>query len=224
MKLFRWLLPAVFLLIACAQEILTNDSVVKMVKSGLGESLILTMVQSQPGKYTLSPDELIKLKQAGVSEKILAAMAAKGSNATSTTAAAPAVTATTDPDIPQGIDVGVYYKKGGKWEEMLPEVVNWKTGGVLKHMASAGIVKGDVNGNIQGPHSRNSTASPVEVVIYMREGTAITEYQLIHLRENSNYREFRTVTGGVFHESGGATRDIIPFEGQKIGNRMYKVV
>lgn len=224
MKSFRWLLPAVFLLIACAQEILTNDSVVKMVKSGLGESLILTMVQSQPGKYTLSPDELIKLKQAGVSEKILAAMAAKASSGTSTTAAAPTVTVTTDPDIPQGIDVGVYYKKGGKWEEMLPEVVNWKTGGVLKHMASAGIVKGDVNGNIQGAHSRNSAASPVEVVIYMREGTAITEYQLIHLRENSNYREFRTVTGGVFHESGGATRDIIPFEGQKIANRMYKVV
>ena len=26
------------------------------------------------------------------------------------------------------------------------------------------------------------------------------------------------------HESGGATRDLIPFEGKKIGNRMYKVL
>jgi len=210
---------------ASAQDNLTNESILKMVKSGLGESLIVSMVQSQPGRYALNPDELVKLKEAGVSEKILAAMIAKTSGTTTPAASAPSSAATpADLDIPQGIDVGVYYKKGEKWEEMLPEVVNWKTGGVVKHVASVGIVKGDVNGNVQGSHSRNSVKSPVEVLIYAREGVAITEYQLIHLRENSNYREFRTVTGGVLHESGGATRDLIPFEGKKVANRMYKVV
>jgi hypothetical protein len=107
---------------------------------------------------------------------------------------------------------------------MLPEVVNWKTGGVFKRVATAGIVKGDVNGNIQGAHSRNSLKSPVEVLIYTHEGIAVTEYQLLRLRENSNYREFRTVTGGVMHESGGATRDLVPFEGKKVASRMYKVL
>ena len=118
----------------------------------------------------------------------------------------------------------MYYKKAGKWEEALPEVVNWKTGGVVKSIASAGIVKGDVNGRIQGPHSRNSVASPLEFLIYTPEGTAITEYQLLHLREEKDAREFRTVTGGVLHVSGGATRDVVPFEGKKIANRTYKVV
>ena len=107
---------------------------------------------------------------------------------------------------------------------MLPEVVNWKTGGVVKHIATVGVVKGDVNGHIQGAHSRNSTTSPVEALICVSEGVAITEYQLIHLRETGDSREFRTVTGGVFHESGGATRDAIPFEGKKVANRMYKVL
>ena len=35
------------------------------------------------------------------------------------------------------------------------------------------------------------------------EGTAITEYQLLRLRDAKDGREFRTVTGGVMHVSGG---------------------
>lgn len=220
MKTF-WLLFAVVLL-AGAQEALTNDAVVKMVQSGLGEGLVISMIQGQPGKYSLSPDELLKLKNAGVSEKILAAMASKGSGSGSP--ATPSSATAGDADIPQNIDIGVYYKKNGAWEEMLPEVVNWKTGGVLKHIATVGVVKGDVNGHIQGGHSRNSLKSPIEALIYAPEGTAITEYQLIRLHETGDSREFRTVTGGVMHESGGATRDLVPFEGKKAASRMYKVL
>jgi hypothetical protein len=214
-----------FAFLAGAQDVLTNDSIVKMVKSGLGENLIVSMVQGQPGKYSLNLDELLKLKTAGVSEKILTAMASKGSGSGNPSrGAAPSDVAPGDPDIPQGIDIGVYYKKGGKWEEMLPEVVNWKTGGVLKNIATAGVVKGDVNGHLPGAHSRNSLKSPIEVLIYAHEGVAITEYQLVHLHENPNNREFRTVTGGVMHVEGGSTRDVVPFEGRKAANRIYKVV
>ncbi len=218
----------VFAFLASAQETLDNNSIVKMVKAGLGESLIVSMIQSQPGNYALTPNDLIKLKQDGVSEKILTSMVSKGSarsaSEAASTVAPPASAAPADSDIPPGIDIGVFYKKAGKWEEMLPEVVNWKTGGVLKSIASAGIVKGDVNGRIVGPHSRNSATSPVEALVYSPEGVAITEYQLIHLREEKDSREFRTVTGGVMHVSGGATRDVIPFEGKKVANRMYKVL
>jgi hypothetical protein len=223
MRILRLLFALSFL--AVAQDVLTNDSIVKMVKSGLGENLIVSMVQGQPGKYSLNPDELVKLKEAGVSEKILAAMASKGSGSgNAAPGVAPPDVASGDPDIPQGIEIGAYYKKAGKWAEMLPEVVNWKTGGVLKHIATVGVVKGDVNGHIQGAHSRNSLKSPIEVLIYTPEGVAITEYQLVHLHENPGNREFRTVTGGVMHVEGGATRDLIPFEGKKAASRMYKVV
>jgi hypothetical protein len=213
-------------LLALAQEGLNNDSILKLVKSGLGENLIVSMIQNQPGQYSLTPDDIVKLKQAGVSEKIMTAMVTKGSGAAGgpPVASVPAGAPAMDGEIPQGIDIGVYYKKAGHWEEMLPEVVNWKTGGVLKHMATAGIVKGDVNGHIDGQHSRNSLATPIEVLIYAQEGVAITEYQLVHLHENTDNREFRTVTGGVMHESGGATRDLVPFEGKKVASRMYKVL
>jgi hypothetical protein len=228
MRTLRVLIPLFLALAvaASAQDALTNDAVVKMVKSGLGEGLVVTMIQSRPGKYSLTPDDLVKLKEAGVSEKILTAMVTRNAGGGSPAGSAPANTAsgTGDLDIPAAIEIGVYYKKGGAWAEMLPEVVNWKTGGVLKHIATVGVVKGDVNGHIDSPHSRNSLKSPVEVLVYAPEGMAITEYQLIHLHENNDSREFRTVTGGVMHESGGATRDVVAFEGKKIASRTYKVI
>jgi hypothetical protein len=206
--------------LACAsfaQEPLTNDSVLKMVKAGLGEGLILNMIQSQPGKYSLTPDDLVKLKSEGVSEKLLGAMIAKGSGAAGPEAPA------TDADLPPTLDVGIYYKKAGNWQEMLPEVVNWKTGGVLKSVATVGVIKGDVNGHIEGVASRNEAVTPVDLVIYAPEGVAITEYQLIHLHVEKSGREFRTVTGGVLHATSGATRDVIPFDGKKVASRTFKV-
>lgn len=212
---------------------LTNDSIVKMVKSGLGEGVVVSMIQTQPGKYSLTADDLIKLKEAGVSDKILAAMIAKGSSgaaAAPAAASAPAPAAGSAPaaapesDIPRDLDVGVYYRKGTSWVPLLPEVVNWKTGGVLKHVGTVGIVKGDINGHIQGTHSHNAAKTPVEVLIHAPEGVEYTEYQLIHLRENKGNREFRTVTGGVFHESSGAMRDVLTFDAKPVGKRLWKVV
>jgi hypothetical protein len=198
-----------------AQQQLNNESILKLHKAGLGEDMIVNMVNTQPGQYTVGVDEVVALKQAGISEKIIAAMMSKGSAPAAAQAA------------PQGgaypTEIGVYYKRGGQWEEVLPEVVNWKTGGVLKTVATVGVVKGDVNGRLNGPGSKNSVQTPLEFLIYAAEGVSITEYQLLRLRPHSDGREFRTVTGGVLHVSGGATRDLVPFEGKKAASRTFLV-
>jgi hypothetical protein len=203
-----------------SQEPLTNDSIVKLLKAGLGEEVVLGMVKLQPAKYSLTPKDLIELKDAGVSEKIIAAMLERAQAAS---AAKPQEQATPAASVPPGTptDMGVYYKKNDKWEEMLPELVNWRTGGVLKGIASHGIVKGDVNGRINGPNSRNLVKTPLEFLVIAAEGVAITEYQLLRLRPQKDAREFRVTTGGVFHASGGAMRDVVPFEGKKIVSRTF---
>ena len=61
-----------------AQEALTNETVLKLVKAGIGEDTIVGMVNQQPGKYALGADDVSTLKTAGVSEKIIAAMIVKG--------------------------------------------------------------------------------------------------------------------------------------------------
>lgn len=120
-------------------------------------------------------------------------------------------------------DVGVYYNAGDHWEDIMPEVVNWQTGGVIKSISTIGIVKGDVNGRIKKSSSRLRLSVPAELLVYCLEGVEITEYQLIHLRAHSDSREFRTVTGGVFHRSGGAKRDTLEFESSRVAKRTYMV-
>ena len=204
-----------------AQSAMNNDSVIKMAKAGLSDDIILGSVNGQPGSYKTSADDLITLKKAGVSDKVIAAMIAKSSGG-GAPAAAPAAAA------PAGAgpvnEVGVYYKKNDTWTDLNPEVVNFKTGGVLKSIGTAGIVKGDINGHLNGEHSPNSLKTPVEILIYTPEGTAATEYQLLRLHAQKDSREFRTMTGGVFHASGGATRDSIPFENKKIAPRTYQII
>ena len=93
----------------------------------------------------------------------------------------------------------------------------------MKSVATVGVVKGDVNGRVNSDSSRNRLTLPIELLIVVPDGTAITEYQLLRLHQHSSGREFRTVTGGVFHVSGGATRDLLPFDGMT-SRRTYKVM
>jgi hypothetical protein len=213
---------ALFFLLTCswlaAQQALNNDAVIKLVKAGLSDDLIVSTVNASAGTYDTSANGLIALKTAGASDKVIGAIIAKASGV-------PAATAAQTTGLPAGIDdVGVYYKtKEGTWSPLMPEVVNFKTGGVLKSFASAGIVKGDINGRIQGPKAKLSVSFPVVLAVYVPEGVSITEYQLLRLHPNTDSREFRSVTGGVMHVSGGAMRDLIEFQAEKITSRVYQI-
>jgi hypothetical protein len=222
MKLVRVLMMLSVGFLAFAQDTLNNDAILKLAKAGMSESIILSMISGQPGSYSTKVDDLIALKQAGVSDKVVAAMVSKGSAApaAAVVAAAPAAPATA---AATAYEMGVYAKKDGNWTEVLPEVVNWKTGGSIKNLASAGVVKKDINGNVNGPNSRNTIKSPLEFMIVAAEGVAITEYQLLRLRTNKNYREFRTVTGGIMNQQSGAMRDMVPFEGTRTAPRTFAV-
>jgi len=216
------LLSAICAVLALAQTALTNDSIIKMVKAGLGDDVVVSMVKGQPGRYSTGPDDLIALKSAGVSDKVIAAMVNSGAAA----GPAPAAAAPVAGPVNAGSmnEVGVYYRKADAWVDLVPEVVNFKTGGVLKTIGTVGIVKGDVNGHVNGDHSKTPLKTPVDLLVYTPEGVAITEYQLLRLRDSKDAREFRTVTGGVMHVSGGATRDLVPFESKKIAPRTYEII
>jgi len=229
-----WLLPVALGVIAFGQTALTNETIIKMVKAGLGEDIVVSTITSQPAKFATSPDDLIALKGAGVSDKVIGVMVERMvaiNNAAPPAAAAPAVPAS-NTSAPAGAtagagpvnEVGVYFLKSDAWADLPPEVVNFKTGGVLKTIGTAGIVKGDVNGHLNGEHSRTQLKTPVTLLVYTHEGVAIEEYQLLRLRESKDAREFRTVTGGVMHVSGGATRDLLPFESKKTAPRTYQIV
>jgi hypothetical protein len=193
-------------------EILTNDKVIAMVKAGLPSSVIVNKIRTSKTNFNTSTEELIRLKQETVAEEVINAMI---------NPAAALLSPTEVSGYPK--DIGVYLKKNNEWIEVQPEVVNWKTGGVLKSMVSLGVVKGDVNGHVEGNQSRTRTGPQIEFIVIAPEGVSISEYQLLRLNQHTDNREFRTLTGGIFHAKGGATPDLIPFEGQKLASRTFSV-
>ena len=80
-KSFLVVLFLAFCPMLVAQQALNNDSLIKMVKAGLSEDVIIITINASSGAYDISADGLIALKAAGVSDKVIAAIAMKSSGA-----------------------------------------------------------------------------------------------------------------------------------------------
>ena len=74
MKYLSILLLCAFLAASAQQTALTNDSIVKMVKAQLSDDVIVSTIKSQLCIFRLGVDDLVALKQAGVSDKVIGAM------------------------------------------------------------------------------------------------------------------------------------------------------
>ena len=196
-----------------------NDAIVKMSKAGLDDKIIIQTIQTQPGHYETNPDNLIALKNAGVSEQVIAAMQARNAglvfHAKDKIEPAP---------LSAGVDeIGVYYqdKRTGEWLPLKTERVQFKSGGWLKSTATHNIVKQDMNGYLDDAKSPLALPTGVNILIYAPPGTQAEEYDFLRFREHSHGREFRVKTGGVFHSESGSQRDEIEFHPHKIAPQMY---
>jgi hypothetical protein len=233
----KWLLC--FLLVCCTcvgQQLskrMTNQDVIDMVSLGLPDDVIIEKIRAVAGTdFDTSVPGLRALKAGRVSDSVIRIMInpSLGSNPRlrpdkpETTVSDEAASPKENESAPPNAEVGVYLVRNGKLTEVQPEIVNWQTGGVLKHTATLGIVKGDRNGKVMRSKSPTQTTYPLEFLIKTVEGTSVEEYQLLRLHEKSNRREFRSVTGGILHVSGGAQRDDVAFQPEKIANRTWKVV
>jgi hypothetical protein len=63
---------------AAAETLLQNQDVIKMVKAGLDDALIIAKIGSSKCQFDTSTDALIQLKQSGVSAAVLKAVVAAG--------------------------------------------------------------------------------------------------------------------------------------------------
>jgi hypothetical protein len=99
----KTLLSFVLLAVCCivaAQQPLTNDGVIKLVKAGLSDDLIVNTITTQPSYFDVSPDGIIALKTAGASDKVVNAIVAKAAASPAAAAPAPAVSAPMAPPSP----------------------------------------------------------------------------------------------------------------------------
>jgi cell division septation protein DedD len=242
-----------------SDEILTNESIIRLVKVGIDEDVIISKIQNSQCNFDLSVQGMVSLKESGISDRLMHLMmnptkqpeakatpppavptetpakpvAPKESPKTAEapaptpapslpkTAEVPAPAAAPTPSHPK--EIGVYVKRDERWIEIQSEVVTYHTGGMLARLATAGVVQNDLYGRVNGAHSPSVIQNPLEFLIIAADGVAITEYQLMHLREERKTREFLAVIGGIFSSSGGAARDLLKFEGTKVASRTFSV-
>jgi hypothetical protein len=202
---------------------MTNQDVIDMVSLGFSDGVIIEKLRTvNVTDFDTSLPGLKVLKAAKVSDAVIRIMINPALASPNTPGAAKTRSLATDESLNPS-EAGVYIEDNNRSTEMPPEIVNWKTGGALKSTATLGIVRGDKNGTVMKAKSPTQLAPPLEFIIRTLEGTSVEEYQLLRLRRKNNRREFRSVTGGVLHVSGGAQRDDIGFQSEKIGTRTWRV-
>ena len=221
------ILAIVFLVICpllVAQQALNNDSIIKLVKAGLSDDLIVSTINAQAGTYDVSTDGLIALKAGRVSDKVVAAIVMKATApAAVPTALQPA--APGGPSLPAGIDsVGLYYPaKDGSWQEVIAYDVNIGSSGAIKSFTKH-MIKGNNDGQVEGDTSRLKLTLPAKFLLYVPEGRSPGEYQLIHFRIVNGNREFSLIARKPNPKNPDAQlRDTVDFDTKKIAPRLYEI-
>jgi hypothetical protein len=92
-----------------AEEIITNETIVTLVKAGLGEELIISKIKTSQTQFDVSTDGILKLKSEGVNEKIIKTMIE---------ASSPKAPTPSEPSGIAGLTISNLYLK--KDEKMLP--------------------------------------------------------------------------------------------------------
>ena len=203
-----------------AQEVLTNDSVIQMVKAGLPEAVVIAKIKSTSTKFDLKTDSLVSLKKAGVSDKVLEAMVAAGSGAAPSTAAAtPAPPA---PALAAGAlktqDV-IYQLVGGKFVELFATSANLETNMAFFQSKSEVVVEG------KKAQYRTSDKQPVFLSTY-----SSTDAPLVRLKPGDDHNDRNLKIGsGAFMPFGGTQKmgvrneDKVPVTIERDPRGFYKV-
>ncbi len=205
-----------------AQEVLTNDSVIQMVKAGLPEAVVIAKIKGTASKFDLKTDSLVSLKKAGVSDKVLEAMVSAGSG--SPAAAAPTTTtpAPPGPAVAAGAlknqDV-IYQLVSGKYVEMFATSANLETNMSFFQSKSEVVLEG------KKAQYRTSEKQPVFLSTY-----SSTDAPLVRLKQGDDHNDRNLKIGsGAFMPFGGTQKmgvrneDKIPVTIERDARGFYKV-
>jgi len=231
------------LALAQGKKPLTNADVVQMAKAGLDETMIIKVIEANDTAFDVSPQAVMDLKNAGVSQPIIEAMlAAEAKKKVPDAAAKPAkepppagaerasIPDPNDPGAPH--DPGIYMYTGNKLVMLEPTVyAQGKVGGFFKTAATYGIAKTKWKAVVQGPHAKIGTSDPGAVFYFYVEEkgtfggtTSPNEFALIRFDVKGDSREATVMQIGLFGgTSGTQDKANIPCTSLKIKPGIYKV-
>lgn len=234
---------ALFFAAPVVAETLTNATVIQLVQAGIGNDAVIAKIKSTEGKYDLSTDDLIALKQAGVAGDVIAAMIA---GPTKSEATAPAMSLTDiDPMIPHPSGVYLIDAPANRLARIDATVSNQaKTGGIWGYALTGGIASMSIKVAITGDSARVAARSGTPSFYFFFDAsnpatsnlasswaagsaqtvTSPSEFTLIKLMEKNGRREARVGSlniGGA--KTGVMDHDRIAFDYEMARPGVYKV-
>lgn len=117
------------------EEVVANETIIKMAKANLGEEVIIGKIKSSKTNFDTSTDAIIKLKEAGVSDKVIAVMLGGGE-------AAPTAVQTTAGSSKLPAVGDIFLLQNGKLIE-IEEHRGYQKGSIAKMIWTSGILGGD---------------------------------------------------------------------------------
>lgn len=239
---YAWSRVAAAALLAIAApaiaETLTNDSVIALLKAGVGDEAVVAKIRTSDSAYELSTDRVVALRQAGVSSAVIAAMINAGA-AKEQAGKSAFDNASADPAVPHA--PGFYLLQAAGTPAMAridPTTSNQtKTGGILGYAFTGGLASLSVKAVIPGAHAQvvTQTATPrfylfvdaaAPSMFASGLGNTVTpnEFTLVRLREKSGRREARVGSmniGGA--KAGVMDKDRLPFTYKLVRPGAYQV-
>jgi len=228
---------------AIAAETLTNDTVIALSASGIGDEAVIAKIKASSVKFDLSTDQLIALKGKGVSGPVLAAMLAASNPAP--TAAAMSVDAA-DPMVPH--PAGVYLLNDWAQQSRMHRIdatvsSQAKTGGIFGYALTGGIASMSIKAAIQNDTAKTKAANKRPAFYFFFDEsnpetrqnlswtsgataavTSPNEFTLTRLKAKKGRREARVGSmniGGA--KTGVMDSDRIAFDFEMVRPGVYKV-
>lgn len=227
---------------APAQEVLSNESVISMVRAGLSETIILAKVKSSAAKFDVRTDSLVALKRAGVTDRVIEAMVSHPGQAAAAAPApaapapaAPATSAAAAPGVaappsltatPTGQAMAalkerdvVYQLVGQRYVELQPQLIEIQTNHAFFTYKSEVVISG------KKATFRTGEKQPVFYTPYSH-----TEALLVKLKQGDSHDDRNLKMGsGAFMPFGGTTRhgvrqeDRIDVASDRDGRGYYRI-
>lgn len=227
-------------------ETMTNSEIVSLVKAGLSNPIIINKIRTSKTDFNLSTDALILLKQAGVSDDIVAAMfEAKNGKTAPATVNPPqgGTTASVDPNDPNAPhDYGIYLFQeidgAKKMTQLTPNVSaqNRTGGGFTASVTPFGLGKVKTKANLPGVAAAlqiPSTRPTFYFYLDAKSGGLNTssgipstpnEFALIRFNVRSDNREVTIAKANAWGAKGGLSDEyVVEFTAESLGNGIYKI-
>lgn len=220
-------------------ETLTNDTVIQLTAVGLGDEAIIAKIKSTATQFQLTTEDMIALKQKGVSSPVIAAMLSAGTPSAGGALSVDAL----DPMIAHA--PGVYMVGETKLTRMDPTTTNQaKTGGLIGFALTGGISSMSIKAAISNETSRfvtdeekpafyfffdESNGDSTQAGTWLAGSASVvaspSEFTLIRLNKKKGRREARVGSRNIAGmKTGVMDKDRLAFDYELVRPGVYRVV